>query len=471
MAKMTSNERNGAKLAMVLVVIILSSCGIIPAPEPSPTPPTSPVPETETPTTTETPEPSTPTEVTATETPWPPSPTEATGTETPWPLTPTEVTATPSPSTTPSPIPNTQDPPPSFGYPGRMHSHTDGWAFVLEQTEIDVKRLFHTSDGGRTWFDVLPEEDQPSDRRIFFEVDGSSIWLISSTYVIGGTGLHEPTQVTLQFTSDGGASWHTSNIQIDPGAYVVSAGFVGSLKGWLLAIPFNHPDDPATVIYHTDDGGNSWSEILRAPQSFSSEAGPGELPPQCTPSGIRFADALNGWIIGNCDAIPLMLYQSIDGGLTWEAKYPPIPPGESTDFFEANATYPDLPIFVSANDGYFFLLWWKRLNPRFFLYITHNGGETWEYAELPAATYRNRFDAVDGDNAWASDGDRLFFSNDGWRTWHFASDSPAEFINEIEFVDNRVGWLVTSGDVPPPVFFTADAGSSWIRIYPQVVID
>jgi photosystem II stability/assembly factor-like uncharacterized protein len=97
--------------------------------------------------------------------------------------------------------------------------------------------------------------------------------------------------------------------KVPAGFQPVSATFVSSADGWVLgSIPCSGARCPAIV--RTTDGGSTWSAI-GAPRT---KMGNGSLPGLMNGtgiSGLRFANASNGWAFGP------ELWATHDGGATW----------------------------------------------------------------------------------------------------------------------------------------------------------
>lgn len=92
---------------------------------------------------------------------------------------------------------------------------------------------------------------------------------------------------------------------IPPGFQPVSVTFVSASQGWLLgSIPCS--PDPCAAVLRTTDGGRTWESILAPPTTIvSAAAGTTGV------SGLRFADALDGWAYGP------ELWVTHDGGTSW----------------------------------------------------------------------------------------------------------------------------------------------------------
>jgi photosystem II stability/assembly factor-like uncharacterized protein len=103
---------------------------------------------------------------------------------------------------------------------------------------------FRTTDAGRSWKQTLRTE--------YFAVtfaDSKTGWEIGSTGIAGATNIVK--------TTDGGVSWFQQNITSWPSDEYLNGIYVlDSLNVWITSSNFNHR---IGSLYHSSDGGKSWS--------------------------------------------------------------------------------------------------------------------------------------------------------------------------------------------------------------------
>jgi photosystem II stability/assembly factor-like uncharacterized protein len=146
--------------------------------------------------------------------------------------------------------------------------------------------------------------------------DGGLHWTLTSTSAQTGTmtfsslttGWISGTDGSLLVTRDGGVRWQVQPLPItlDAGGGVGTPIFFDPQHGHIVAWASASP----AVLLVTSDGGSTW--IVR------SLPGPAGI-------GLDFADANHGWAIAGpstlfdspAAAVPLPLYTTDDGGLTW----------------------------------------------------------------------------------------------------------------------------------------------------------
>src|SRR5438093_4204052 len=304
--------------------------------------------------------------------------------------------------------------------PGRLSPYTDT-AYLLDTSHAWVAEsspgadggagpyvtTFRTTDGGRTWHEGAPIGGQSPN--LFF-IDQNHGWLLlptqgtsASLYSTDDAGLHwnftssapwtvRPTSVgrsTITFTSlttgwisggnlmvthDGGVTWHVQPLPVtlSTGSYVGSPTFFDLQRGitWFdpqptapSCCPRARPD-PAPLLA-TSDGGSTW--VARSL--------PGEAPLQLA---LNFVDANHGWAIGGTVAewdavpsVPLPLYRTNDGGLTWVR----VPTNVLWRYPKASAI--DMLDFVDQNTGFAVRRRGEVPNDYTQLLKTTDGGRTW----------------------------------------------------------------------------------------------
>jgi photosystem II stability/assembly factor-like uncharacterized protein len=189
------------------------------------------------------------------------------------------------------------------------------------------------------------------------------------------TGWILATDSSLLVTHDGGATWQFQPLPVatSAGSWLDVPQFFDPQHGFMIYA--SSPTAPA-VLLATSDAGSTW--VVRSL--------PGEVP-----FTTDFVDANHGWAIGvtaadfngipPVPAIPLPLYKTDDGGVTWV----PVP----TDILWGGTEGPiDILDFVDQNTGF-------AVRERYMangisqLLTTTDGGRTWTIVEAfakPSAT-------------------------------------------------------------------------------------
>lgn len=234
---------------------------------------------------------------------------------------------------------------------------------------------------------------------------------------------------------------------------VRDAQLITPTSGWALTID---------RLVRTDDGGATWRAITPAAVSAQAIA------------DVHFLDALHGWIVAtgpptvDFQAVQLLAYRTIDGGVTWLAS----PIGATKYGAPGNVQI----AFTDVSQGFVNLsLEGSPVIGPSQMFVTRNGGLTWTETASPA---RGSVSGAGG-RTWLAGGSaissRLFTSTDGGRNWTELALPPAPSHSRAEVVygppvalDELRAVLVVSfaRDVDPGigVYVTDDAGATWTLV-------
>lgn len=249
-------------------------------------------------------------------------------------------------------------------------SATEAWAVG------DLGRIFHTTDGGRSW-----EVQTAGTKRPFVAVScvRDHLWVAGQA----GQIAHSP---------DGGITW----IKQESGTTrnLLDVEFADANRGIAIG-------DFGTLL-RTEDGGNSWTRIplpenIELPPDIAEVVQPGDV----ILYSASFASPDQVWLAGEFGVI----LHSADGGLTWQQQRS----GVETTLFG---------IFAGENQR----AWAVGLEG--VLLSTEDGGATWkkEAIEMPKGFVLPLYDvAVRGLFGWAvGNSGFILHSQDGGRTWKLA---------------------------------------------------
>lgn len=143
--------------------------------------------------------------------------------------------------------------------------------------------------------------------------------------------------------------------------------FINADEGWKAEYEYIGMFKENMVLYKTNDGGKTWTEVANTDDSGSSL-------PWGAKTGMSFIDSDRGWITTDTPRDgKVELYKTQDGGKTWSEQELDIP----KEFQECDIhSFP--PLFFSLSDG---------IMPAFaskdgggqdsLLFVTHDSGETW----------------------------------------------------------------------------------------------
>ena len=257
-------------------------------------------------------------------------------------------------------------------------------------------------------------------------------------------------EVTALLGIPAGASGQlASSILSSPAPQIRAMRLLSPNQGWMLQ---------GERLLWTYTGGSQWQDIT--PQST-------------TPThilGATFLDPRQGWIVRQSAqsvlAGELTLLHTEDGGLTWQT-FPIQLPTQDGDP-PIVAAYLD---FIDAHSGW---IAFKLQTGSSFslgrLFVTRDGGRTWQERSLPLG---EPVKFLDGERGWVAGGppgDLLYRTDDGGQTWQLQSlplPSSARhvFVGLPAFENEQAGTLaVTLAGSPDPglaIYETRDGGDTW----------
>jgi len=342
-----------------------------------------------------------------------------------------------------------------------------GWA-------LPYQAVLRTTDGGTHWQDVTPPRYH-AQLGCPVPIPGVRISHTTATFLTATTGwvaVGPPgaPDITVFRTFNAGQTWQESTIHHTSHAIECVAGitFINTQDGWIMASLSGTPGPGEDiVILHTTDGGATWTIASRTnPQG---ESMPGALPYAGVKTGLSFLDASTGWITGS-DAqnhIP-WLYVSHDGGRTWQQQSLQLPPNQATTRLVLGP-----PTFFNATDGVLpvsgFTIAGK--NPPvegIVIYVTHDGGRTWHGTTLLADSGDADLDFVDLNHGWVQSYTGLYMTSDAGQHWtKITSAALALAFPFLDFVSNEIGWAIVtsySGSWQASLYKTEDGGHTWKRV-------
>ncbi len=201
----------------------------------------------------------------------------------------------------------------------------------------------------------------------------------------------------------------------------------------------------------TTDGGNTWKQVIPVTLSATSSL-----------YALHFFDENSGFIVGKESNSVDIIYQTTDGGQTWDKK---------TNLFAANLRGI---AFRDVSNG---IVVGEKLKAAY----TTDGGNTWNPSAFnslpPGTTTPNLLKVIysSGSNAVAVGEQLILLSSDGGASWNYSPvNDLVEAINGVSFIDPNSGWAVgskTSAVRSVGLYFTSDAGGSWVNQVDLAVFD
>jgi photosystem II stability/assembly factor-like uncharacterized protein len=357
-----------------------------------------------------------------------------------------------------------------------------GWAVAQVSTDLD-SRILQTADGAKTWRDVTPPEPAsvPDPNQSVGKSAAAYFLNAQQAWVAFGYPPGAPLgngAIVTWATQDGGKTWSPSAaLKVDTMEqyWPSDMTFVDPQTGWLLVHAGAGMNHDYVAVYATQDGGATWTQVVD-PMALPET---GYLGMSCYKNGMTFVDAKNGWVAGDCHGVvpgSPYLYQTADGGRTWQA-YTLLPPAEAPDLFtnENNACGAGAPVFVSPTEGKLPVSCQDLNNNQSqgWLYTTADAGKTWAPHALPAPYGDLQF--INPNVGWWVGGSspfdptvvrQLYATQDGGLTWKAVK--KLNWNGQVDFVDAKSGWAVAKSDQAIALVSTQDGGQKWSLLTPQV---
>ncbi|MBN2471487.1 MAG: hypothetical protein JXN59_12250 [Anaerolineae bacterium] len=329
--------------------------------------------------------------------------------------------------------------------------------------------ILHTVDGGQTWSrQAVGTTDAFNDIVFVDALTGWAVATVATTYD-DFLDVYTDWNATIWHTIDGGETWQPQKL---PEAASILQGVecVDALNGWAVGTARSGEDQygrlqHAGVIYHTADGGQTWTEQIGV-ESFSF-------------AKVDFVDALHGWAVGfatSTGADQRAVFHTSDGGQTWERQEPggSFSPLWDVQFIDQNRGY-----IVGAN---YVGAWGPPV------FRTFDGGATWENVKMrdanPLSVEGLTGVAVMGDRVFAvGDHDFVAVSDQAWAVPASETEclhlqclfeqrylNPHYIFHDVHFNPDGRGWVVGSrtfgvahwGQV---ILHSPDSGLTWTTVY------
>jgi photosystem II stability/assembly factor-like uncharacterized protein len=270
-----------------------------------------------------------------------------------------------------------------------------GWAVS------DSDTILYTLNGGDTWYQV---DDGQYYNQVYYDV----YFVNDQIGWIGGTKILK--------TTNGGANWTE---QFDPSYSIYGLFFLDANNGWAVGGIFDSYNELfIRIIYHTSNGGNTWTTQLYESGYYYDPIGPF--------NDIYFTDSNHGWAVGYDGAI----FSTTNGGVNWNEQSS----GTNNELFGV--------AFTNLNNGW-------AVGENGAILSTTNGGNSWVGEEIGTTDDLNSICFSDANNGWIAGGyyypmhGTIFHTNDGGNIWNLQNTGTGDLeyiLYDIWFVNNSQGW-------------------------------
>ena len=337
----------------------------------------------------------------------------------------------------------------------RMLNEHLGWAIGGLDGASD--HVLRSTDGGSTWHDVTPPEPAPPeggpDRSAVGTFPDSQVaWVVYYRASVEPA----PHRLRVWVTQDGGESWKASTpVELEFLGTVDYPPMIGSddaESGWLLAS--NGPSGMhryPIYLLRTLDGGRNW-EIAIDPFTGGLQS--------CRKSGIAFANRATGWAtVAECPVAAPELSVTDDGGRNWKA-VPLPPPNNRPTLFDTELCEGHSPQLLSPTEGALAVSCSTGLKLNY-IYLTQDGGETWQSHLYPGGTLR-----LFGPATAFALGQKIYKTVDGGRNWEWIK--TVQWDGQFSFVSEQVGWAVARSGEAIALVATSDGANTWDLLKPTI---
>jgi photosystem II stability/assembly factor-like uncharacterized protein len=220
-------------------------------------------------------------------------------------------------------------------------------------------------------------------------------------------------------------------------------------------------------IWHTSDNGGTWNKSWETTDKDHAPSG-----------GAYFVNNTMG-LLGGTSPISLLLTN--DGGKTWQEK---TLPAHGLTTRDLSVSIQELPTFFDSNNGVVTLRQYEpNQHLKYFPYVTHDGGQTWQAAasvDAPQSIESQQKDMTYLDvQHWMVVGNNVAYkTDDGGQNWQAITlPAPYSYVGNLSFVSAQIGWGIgmslpttpgTSQQLTTDLLHTIDGGKTWQKVSAQI---
>ena len=356
----------------------------------------------------------------------------------------------------------------------KMNTPQTGWA-VGDSHNGPFTTVIRTTDGGQHWQNVTPAG--VSDVGALYVLDENTAWLP----VLEKQG--QANAEKLWRTTDGGKTWRSALIpaSLSHGSLNATMVFIDQHTGWWLndgtptssnSLKAAHPVGSAgsatsepEMLYQTSDGGQTWQKIGSVPSFFE----------------MQFLDHQRGWASAMLQVDAQRVFRSTffttsDGGRTWTLQSLPVPSGEKRDAQPASIK---ILTVTGASSGVLDVSFASSgmSAVRDYVYQTLDAGRTWQVSgpRIPQdVSMRLLLDSqhIIGETGVHGVGlANLALENGHWRQTPFSNPEPGDRA-DVSFLSPSLGFVLMATPARSAkelyhtldLYRTDDGGQTWQKL-------
>jgi photosystem II stability/assembly factor-like uncharacterized protein len=258
-------------------------------------------------------------------------------------------------------------------------------------------------------------------------------------------------------TADGGLTWKSSATPFSGG----SISFLDPNNGWLMADLGVGAGSMPVSIFQTSDGGGTWNRTYTNDPNVEDTSE--TLPMSGLKYGITPLDMQTAWIHGvTYSTGTAYLFRTDDSGRTWSL----VSLDLSTEAQAAELSVDKLKFF-SPTEGILIL---RITGPKIkmVIYKTNDGGDTWipANATVPDGNFA---DIVSAQEIVFYGTNQFYVTTDAAATWKVVPPEIVfgESMIAMDFATASVGWVIVSDpSAHYTLYKTEDGGATWFPIIP-----
>ena len=232
---------------------------------------------------------------------------------------------------------------------------------------------------------------------------------------------------TIVGTTDGGSEWSTQYTETAYNNTINGVAAADASDAWAVG---SCASPCSGTILATTDGGSEWTTQYSDPSNRFW--------------GVSFANALDGWAVGDDGSAAGVILATTDGGTDWTEQYH----GSSDGLLGVS--------FVNSKDGW-------AVGMRDVILATTDGGTTWDrqYIDTTSTNSLSGVAFANTSDGWAVGPDGILATTNGGTSWNLQSPAIATGVCCTSADDV---WVSTSGGI----MASANGGSTWTsqNLYP-----